>query len=152
MRWEWREADLSVKILIVDDSEFILQLLQTIFLTEGFETRVARDGAWAVSQSLAEPPDVILLDIRMPGMDGWQVLERLRADERTRQIPVVMTSTDDQANGSALALVRGAQAYVMKPFSPSALVWTVRDAVSFGPRPRASTTHLSIKRGRQLDI
>ncbi len=143
----------QVKILIVDDSEFILQLLQTIFLTEGFDTRIARDGVSALRQAIADPPDVVLLDVRMPHLDGWGVLERLRADDRTGRLPVVMTSTDDHVTGTAQAAARSAQAYVMKPFSPSALVWAVRDALGSGPRGHGvAWSHMSSKKINQIDI
>ncbi len=117
-------------ILIVDDSDFILHLLETVFSTEGFRARVASSGLSAIAMAWAETPDVVLLDVRMPKTDGWHVLRALRSHGPTRDVPVVVTSTDDHAIGDTLAAARGAQAYVAKPFSPSDLVSRVRDVLA----------------------
>lgn len=117
------------KILIVDDSEFILQLLETIFETEGFTTQLAASGSVALAAALANPPDVILLDVRMPAVDGWDVLGELRQHDATACVPVAMMSTEKPSVGWALALGRGAQAYVVKPFSLSELVRAVSDVL-----------------------
>lgn len=121
------------KVLIVDDSEFILQLLETIFETEGFTTQLAATGSGALAGALADPPDVVLLDVRMPGVDGWDVLGELRQRDATAWVPVVMMSTEKPSVGWALALGRGAQAYVVKPFSVTELVRTVRDVLRAAP-------------------
>lgn len=121
------------KILIVDDSEFILQLLETIFETEGFATRLAASGTAALAAALADPPDVVLLDIRMPGVDGWDVLSELRQRDATACVPVAMMSTEKQSVGWARALGRGAQAYVVKPFSVTELVRAVSDVLRGAP-------------------
>jgi DNA-binding response OmpR family regulator len=113
-------------ILIVDDSPFILQLLETVFETEGFSPRCATDAASALREAQAETPDVVLLDVRMPEVDGWEVLRRLRERDEMRHVPVAMTSTDREELGLPLALGRDAQAYVMKPFSPGTVVDAMR--------------------------
>ena len=79
-------------ILIVDDEEDVLTLLQLVFETNGFSARTASNGKAAVASAYENPPDVILLDVMMPEMDGWQVLRSLKGDERTRHIPVAMLS------------------------------------------------------------
>jgi len=84
--------DAKPSILIVDDEEDVLTLLQLVFETNGFSARTASNGKSAVSSAYENPPDVILLDVMMPEMDGWQVLRSLKGDERTRHIPVAMLS------------------------------------------------------------
>ena len=121
------------KILIVDDSEFILQLLETIFETEGFLPRLAADGATALAMALAAPPDVVLLDVRMPGFDGWDVLGELRQHDATACVPVAMMSTEKHSVGWALSLARGAQSYVVKPFAPAELVQAISDVLATAP-------------------
>lgn len=82
------------RILIADDDEFLGRLLALVFGSAGFETLVARDGVSAMAEAATKRPDAILLDVAMPEADGWTVLRRLRADQRTRQIPVVLMSGD----------------------------------------------------------
>jgi two-component system alkaline phosphatase synthesis response regulator PhoP len=114
------------KILVVDDSEMILQMLETILENEGYRPVLAGDGPKAVALARTEGPDAVLLDLKMPGMDGWDVLAALRADDRTRATPVAIMSTEDERVGGPMAEERAAQAYVMKPFSPNALLDTLR--------------------------
>lgn len=115
------------RILIVDDSDFILQLLEMVFHGEGFETLAAIDGQTAVRMARERRPDVVLLDVRMPHMDGWDVLETLRGEESTRSVPVMMTSTVEALVGTREAWSRGADAYLMKPFSPAAAVSSIQE-------------------------
>jgi CheY-like chemotaxis protein len=126
-------------ILVVDDSEVILQMLATILENEGYRPVLAVDGAKAVALARAEEPAVVLLDLRMPGMDGWDVLAALRADMRTRQTPVAIMSTEDEKLAAPLAQQREAQAYVMKPFAPSALLETLEKLLAgTAPAPAAA--------------
>jgi CheY-like chemotaxis protein len=113
-------------ILVVDDSEVILQMLETILENEGYRPVLAQDGGEALARARTEVPDAVLLDLRMPGMDGWEVLAALRADERTRQTPVAIMTTADERVGRPLAQQRAAQAYMVKPFAPSDLLDTLR--------------------------
>jgi two-component system alkaline phosphatase synthesis response regulator PhoP len=113
-------------ILVVDDSDVILQMLETILENEGYRPVLAVDGPKALSLARAEGPDAVLLDLRMPGMDGWEVLAALRADDRTRDTPVAIMTTADEKVGRPLAEQRAAQAYMVKPFSPSDLLDTLR--------------------------
>jgi CheY-like chemotaxis protein len=80
------------RILIADDDEFLGRLLALVFGSAGFETLVAKDGVSAMAEAVTKRPDAILLDVAMPHADGWTVLRRLRADQRTREIPVVLMS------------------------------------------------------------
>lgn len=123
------------RVLIVDDSEFILEMLQMFFENEGFETETAVGGTSALGRLLGgDLPDVVLLDVRMPGVDGWDVLARLRSEEHTSDLAVVMMSTEDEEAGWVKSLRAGAQAYLRKPFTPTAAIDAVRDLL---PEPDA---------------
>ncbi len=119
-------------ILIVDDEEDVLDLLQLVFETNGFEARTAANGKAAVASAYENPPDVILLDVMMPEMDGWQVLRTLKGDERTRDVPVVMLSARAERRDKMIGLQEGAEGYIAKPFSPAEVV---REVQSFLEQP-----------------
>ncbi|MBK8598802.1 MAG: response regulator [Holophagales bacterium] len=120
-------------ILIVDDEEDVLDLLQLVFETSGFEVRRASSGKAAVSSAYELPPDVVLLDVMMPEMDGWQVLRTLKGDERTRHIPVVMLSARAERRDKMIGLQEGAEGYIAKPFSPAEVVREVQSFLERGP-------------------
>ncbi|MBF0211217.1 MAG: two-component system response regulator [Desulfamplus sp.] len=104
-------------VMVVDDTEANIDVLVNT-LEDMYDVRVAMDGETALDDIMEEPPDLILLDIMMPGMDGYEVCRRLKADEATKNIPVIfltaMTDEKDEAKGLSL----GAVDYVTKPFSP----------------------------------
>jgi DNA-binding response OmpR family regulator len=120
-------------ILIVDDEEDVLDLLQLVFETSGFTVRRAATGKSAVSIAYEEPPDVVLLDVMMPEMDGWQVLRTLKGDERTRNVPVVMLSARAERRDKMIGLQEGAEGYIAKPFSPAEVVREVQSFLERGP-------------------
>lgn len=113
-------------ILIVDDEDDVVGLLQLVFETNGFVARTASNGKAAVAMAYEDPPDVILLDVMMPEMDGWQVLKVLKGDERTRHIPVAMLSARAERRDKMIGLQEGAEAYIAKPFSPAEVVREVQ--------------------------
>jgi DNA-binding response OmpR family regulator len=113
-------------ILIVDDEDDVLELLTVVFEREGYRTLVASDGPSALTLAYDEMPDVILLDVMMPEMDGWQVLRALKVEERTAAIPVAMISARTEGRDKIIGLQEGAVSYVEKPFSPSEVVAEVR--------------------------
>src|SRR5438093_13099441 len=87
---------MSATVLIVDDNEDNVQILITSLLKRGYEIRIARDGPSALASVRQQRPDVILLDVMMPGMDGMQVLDHLKLDPKTASIPVVMVTAKTQ--------------------------------------------------------
>ena len=113
-------------ILIVDDEDDVLDLLTVVFEKEGFRTLVAGDGKTALTLAYEQTPDLILLDVMMPEMDGWQVLKALRVDERTARIPVAMVSARTEGRDKIIGLQEGAVSYIEKPFSPAEIVAEVR--------------------------
>lgn len=104
------------KILCVDDEKLNLKLLQSLFMPEGYEFQGAESGEIALGQVAQDPPDVILLDIMMPKMSGFEVLQKLRADEKTRLIPVVMLTALKETEDRVKALEAGCDDFISKPF------------------------------------
>lgn len=106
------------KILIVDDTGPNLQLLTNLLRSHGYTVLPASDGELALEIVQSQCPDLILLDIRMPGMDGYEVCHRLKADERTRDIPVIFISILEDEHDKVQGFREGAVDYITKPFQP----------------------------------
>jgi DNA-binding response OmpR family regulator len=105
------------KILIVDDEEDILHFLELVLREKGYEVATAMNGQDALTLAQLEKPDLVLLDIMMPQMDGWEVLKLLRVDDETANIPVAMLSARTEAKDRVQGLQEGAIDYICKPFS-----------------------------------
>lgn len=106
----------KANILIVDDTPANLQLLSKMLAEQGYRVRPVLEGSLALAATQAEPPDLILLDIRMPEMDGYQVCERLKADPQTHDIPIIFISALDATQDKVKAFTVGGVDYVTKPF------------------------------------
>ena len=107
-------------ILAVDDTPTNLSLIAGL-LGERYRVKVASNGAKALELAAANPPDLILLDVMMPGLNGYEVLERLHADTRLRHIPVIMISAVDEIESVIRCIELGAEDYLFKPFNPTLL-------------------------------
>ena len=105
------------KILVVDDEDDILNFLELVLGEKGFDVVTASGGQEALTRAQLEHPDLVLLDIMMPQMDGWEVLKLLRVDEETSEIPVAMLSARTEARDRVQGLQEGAIDYICKPFS-----------------------------------
>lgn len=105
------------RILVVDDQDDVLQTTALVLRKGGYDVETASRGLDALESVRREKPDLILLDIEMPGMDGWETLRLLRLEEETRDVPVAMFSILFDVNEKIRALQLGAQEYVTKPFS-----------------------------------
>ncbi|MDX2231533.1 MAG: response regulator [Leptolyngbyaceae cyanobacterium bins.349] len=103
-------------LLIVDDLADNLRVLSNTLVNHGYRVRAVRNGAMALLGAKASPPDVILLDIRMPEMDGYEVCRRLKADPTTRDIPVIFLSALDETLDKVRAFEVGGADYITKPF------------------------------------
>ena len=103
-------------ILIVDDTPANLRLLSQMLAEQGYQVRPVPDGSLALAATRAEPPDLILLDIRMPEMNGYEVCEHLKADAQTRDIPIIFISALDATQDKVRAFTAGGVDYVTKPF------------------------------------
>jgi len=119
------------RVLIVDDEPDVLLLLRIELEAEGYETLLAADGETAIRRILEEKPDIVLLDVMMPVVDGWGVLQRLA--EHRSETRVIVLSAKASAADVAHALELGAHEYVTKPFEPAALLATVAHVLSSAP-------------------
>ncbi len=109
-------------LLVVDDAPLNLHLLVHLLTKQGYKVRPASSGQAALAAVQAEPPDMVLLDIMMPEMDGYEVCRRLKAEERTRNIPVIFISAIDQSADKVRAFETGGVDYVTKPIQPGEVV------------------------------
>jgi len=113
----------------VDDDPVIVRLLEVNFRLEGFEVDAATHGERAVELARAAPPDAVVLDVMMPGVDGWEVYRRLRDEAGLARTPVVFLSARPRDEGPERGYPSGVAAYVTKPFEPHELVALVRRAI-----------------------
>ena len=113
-------------ILVVDDYEDAREMYAEYLRFCGFRVAEARNGNEALEQAFALMPDLILMDLSLPGMDGWEATRQLKADERTRQIPVVALTGHALAGASEGAKKAGCDSFVTKPCLPDDLVVEVR--------------------------
>ncbi len=113
------------KILIIDDDEDIISLIRIILENENYTVIGALNGDEGIKYALKEKPDLILLDIMMPGADGWEVMKMLHTDEKTRKIPVAMLTCKTDVRDKLTGLQEGAIDYITKPFSPEELITRV---------------------------
>jgi len=120
---------MSARILIIDDVPANTRLLGARLGAEYFEVRTAHDGPAALAEALAWQPDLILLDVMMPGMDGYETCRRLKADVRTLHIPVVMVTTLDQTDERVRGLEAGADDFLTKPVDFDTLLARVKSLV-----------------------
>ena len=125
------------KVLVAEDERDIRELLVDILFDAGFDVVVAENGVAALEKVGQEQPDIVLLDVGMPVMDGFQVLRELRADPATESMPVVLLTAMPAAVGEAQGLRLGVLHYVSKPWPPGAITDTVRVAL----RESQATTH-----------
>ncbi len=125
-------AEAKPRVLIVDDDPVILRLLQVNFRLEDYEVDTASRGDEALAKAKGNRPDIVVLDVMMPGIDGWEVCRQLKEDPNLRDVPVIFLSAraqdEDQQRGYALGVVE----YVTKPFDPAQLVDIVRRTLA-GP-------------------
>ncbi len=120
-------SDSSTRVLVIDDEAPIRLLCRVNLEAEGMEVLEAADGPTGLDIASRELPDVILLDVMMPGLDGWQVAELLLGDERTRGIPIVFLTARAELRDRARGLDAGGVDYVTKPFNPVELASLVND-------------------------
>ncbi len=110
------------KILVVDDEIYIVHILDFSLGMEGYEVLTALDGEQALEKARANHPDLIVLDIMMPKLDGYETCKMLKADESTKDIPVILLSAKGRNVDQKVGFEVGADDYITKPFSPRKLV------------------------------
>jgi len=120
------------KILVVDDEIHILKIIDYKLRTAGYTVIVATDGLEGLEKARVERPDLILLDVMMPRMDGFQALEALKRDPTTKAIPVFMLTVKGKEMDRLRGLQMGIAAYITKPFSPNALLARIDETLRPG--------------------
>ena len=135
---------MSAKILIVDDEPDARRLLSIVLRLNHFEPLEAPGGQAALAQAAASRPDLILLDVMMPDLDGYETCRRLKADPATAAVPVVMISAKSQPSEIAAGLSAGAAAYLPKPINMEALLTLLERYAARAADP-ASTPHGSVE-------
>jgi CheY-like chemotaxis protein len=131
------------RVLVVDDSEIVRALIRVNLELEGFEVVTAVDGLDCLDKVLSVEPTLVTLDVVMPRLDGFSTAIRLREDQRTRHLPIVMITAAAQGRDLARGREIGVDAYITKPFEPGDLISTVRRlavrrlADPYAPEPTA---------------
>lgn len=127
------------KILVVDDEAYIVHILEFSLGMEGFEVVTAFDGEEAISKAERERPDLVVLDIMMPKLDGYETCRRLKENDKTKNIPVILLSAKGRSMDQRVGLDAGADEYITKPFSPRKLVERIRAHIGHRRTPRVAT-------------
>ena len=121
---------MPVIVLVVDDDSSTLRLLGYMLERGGFQVKMAGDGEDGLAMAYQQPPDLVILDVMMPGLNGYQVCERLRADPRTAHVPIIILTARSQRIDQQTALEAGADLYLSKPITPDQLVEKVNELLS----------------------
>ena len=140
---------MTTSILVVDDDPAILRTLQINLRARGYAVQTARDGRTALSAVAEDPPDVIILDLGLPDLDGVQVLTRLRA---TSAVPVVVLSARSQSDDKVEALDLGADDYLTKPFGMEELLARIRTALRHSPLVAGRAARVVVAGPLRLDV
>ncbi|MFN3926536.1 MAG: response regulator transcription factor [Pseudanabaenaceae cyanobacterium] len=117
---------MTLNVLVVEDSPPQREMMTKILQESGMSVRAAADGLEALHLIQAECPDVLVLDVVMPRMNGYELCRKLRADSKTEKIKVVMCSTKGEEFDRYWGLRQGADAYIAKPFQPAELISTIK--------------------------
>jgi two-component system alkaline phosphatase synthesis response regulator PhoP len=128
------------KILVVDDEIYIVHILDFSLGMEGYDVVTALDGEQALEKIKTEKPDLIVLDIMMPKLDGYEVCKTIKSDPATKQIPVILLSAKGRNVDQKMGFDVGADDYITKPFSPRKLVERINQLLgqSITERPASS--------------
>ena len=120
------------RILVVDDEIYIVHILDFSLGMEGYEVITALDGEQALEKARSEKPDLIVLDIMMPKLDGYETCKRLKADAGTKDVPVILLSAKGRNVDQKVGFEVGADDYITKPFSPRKLVERINAILGHG--------------------
>lgn len=118
------------KVLIVDDSPTVLEKIVTILQKHGLVVQVAHDGIEAIEMLKQYHPDIVVLDIVMPRMNGYELCRRLKGDPKTQDVPVVICSEKGEEFDRYWAMKQGADAYIAKPFQEKELLATIKQLLN----------------------
>ncbi len=127
------------RILVIDDEKDLIELVRYNLEKEGFVVRSAQDGEAGLAAAKKELPDLVLVDLMLPGIDGLDVCRSLRSDSRTARIPVIMLTAKSAESDRILGLELGADDYVTKPFSPRELIARIKAVLRRTSSPQAAS-------------
>jgi DNA-binding response OmpR family regulator len=121
-------------VVYIEDDQEMIDLVMLILTRRGFQVRGANGGRNGLDIIFKDPPDLVLLDLMMPGMDGWEVYQQLKANERTRHIPVIVITAKAQAIDRVLGLhIAKVDDYIAKPFRPQELLDSIERVFAHTP-------------------
>lgn len=118
---------MTKRILMIEDTEDNRQIMRDLFATTDYELIEAVDGAQGVATALAEKPDLILMDIQLPVIDGYEATRRIKSDPALAHVPIIAVTSYALSGDEAKARAAGCDAYIAKPFSPRQLLAKVRE-------------------------
>ena len=118
---------MATSILIVDDQPELAAMIADVLGDAGYATRIAGDGRHALAEVQANPPDLVVLDVQMPEVDGFEVATMLKSDPATATIPIIMVSAQDGRGARVIGLESGAEDYLGKPVDPAELLARIRN-------------------------
>ena len=128
---------MNEKILVVEDDPGALRLAQYVLQYEGYEGLTATNGLVGLKKAQTEQPDLVVLDVMLPGIDGFEICHRLRANPQTAQLPILMLSAKAQAVDKATGLKVGADDYLTKPADAAEIVRRVKKLLAEKATPRS---------------
>ncbi len=135
------------KILVIEDESDLLEVIQYNLEREGHKVIACRNGEQGLSRIRTDNPDLVILDLMLPGLDGVEVCRRVKADPVTRAIPIIMVTAKSEESDIVLGLGIGADDYITKPFSPKELVARVKVVLRRGPLKEESGGGERVVRG-----
>lgn len=124
---------MTKRVLLAEDEPNIVESLTFLLERAGFEVAVETDGRQALEAALADAPDILILDVMLPKLDGYEILRQLRADRRAEALPVLMLTAKGQREDRETALECGADLFITKPFSNSEIVAAVEQLAQGRP-------------------
>lgn len=128
-------------ILIVDDQPELAYLMAELLTDAGYDTRTAENGHAALADVQANPPDLLLLDVNMPELDGFEVAAMLKSDPATATIPIIMVSANEGRGSRVIGLESGAEDYMSKPVDPAELIAKIRNLLLLRERATHAALH-----------
>jgi DNA-binding response OmpR family regulator len=132
------DLEKSRRVTYIEDDQEMIDLVEMILTRRGFQVRSAQGGRNGLDMIFQDPPDLVLLDLMMPGMDGWEVYQQLKATEKTSNIPVIVVTAKAQAIDRVLGLHSAkVDDYIAKPFRPQELVDSIERVLTRAAQERS---------------